>query len=246
LTVVVRIIPAGIVPATVAVCDAGNGPAAVHVSLPVTDDATVNGVAGSIGEIVTTLPALEACTRLPTGSDVVGSTCVAPLIAAARLAARAAVVLSVAATVYETDTVLADDRNVKFMTTVSDAWSVPPTVNVVDAGTGGPAVYVPALAGLSEQAKVKGAPALAATTVTTGEALDAAARLFSGKPENGSGTVAPLIKAAMFAATEVGVSLAATTYGTATPSMLVVRVSPALTVPPIVAVWESGDEPAAV
>ena len=57
---------------------------------------------------------------------------------------------------------------------------------------------------------MKGAPAFTVRTVTTAPALDAATRLLSGRPENGSGTVVLLIMAARPAAMVSGVSAAAT------------------------------------
>ena len=96
------------------------------------------------------------------------------------------------------------------VTSVSPGATVPLIVAVCDVGLGVPAVYVPALAGVSEHARVNGAPAPAVTTVTTAAALDATTRLLSGRPEYGSWTVASLIAAAMPAAMATGVSPAAT------------------------------------
>src|ERR1700722_17816634 len=96
------------------------------------------------------------------------------------------------------------------VTSLSPGVTVPPTVAVHPAGTSDVTAYVPALAGVSEHAKPKGAPAPTVRTVTTAAALAATTRLLSGRPQYGSCTVAALMAAAIAAAMLSGVSAAAT------------------------------------
>ena len=130
----VRVAPAGMVPETVAAAVSGNGPAAVYASAPaVTEQASVNGIAGSTVVIVITLPALVAWTSLLSGSWVAGSGCTAALIVAAILTASAVASVSDGPAVQGTATELI------VVTSVSPCWTAPVIVAVWAAGTGGPA-----------------------------------------------------------------------------------------------------------